>query len=218
MARKQVDPERRVEIGRERRARTRAKIVAAAFDVFGDEKGLYARIEDVADKAGVTRATFYNHFTGMAELREALTFEVTHDFLNAVTKTISQMPDARDRSACAVRFYLHRARTDRRWAWSMMNLSAAGLIFGAETFSQAEQTVREGLEEGVFPLPSVTLGRDLLLGTTLAAIGSIVRGNVPDDYPETVAGYILFGLGVPMEDARARARQRLPSLEAPPAN
>ena len=94
LARKQVDPERRVEIGRERRARTRAKIVAAAFDVFGDEKGLYARIEDVADKAGVTRATFYNHFTGMAELREALTFEVTHDFLNAVTKTISQMPDA----------------------------------------------------------------------------------------------------------------------------
>ncbi|WP_404710153.1 TetR/AcrR family transcriptional regulator [Sphingomonas sp. MMS24-J13] len=154
MARKQVDPERRAEIGRERRALTRAKIVAAAFDVFGDADGLYAPIEAVADRAGVTRATFYNHFAGMAELRAALTWEVTHDFLLAVTDAIAQMPDARDRSASAVRFYLRRTRIDRRWGWSMINLSAAGLIFGAETFRQAEQTVREGVEDGVFPLSS----------------------------------------------------------------
>ena len=212
MARKQIDPDRRLEIGRERRTRTRARIVAAAFDVFGDAEGLYARIEDVADRAEVTRATFYNHFTGMAELRDALTVEVTHDFLLAVTNTISQMPDARDRSACAVRFYLHRARTDRRWAWSMINLSAGGLIFGAETFRQAEQTVHEGVQDNVFPLQSVELGRDLLLGTTLAAMGAIVRGSAPEDYPEAVAGAILFALGVPLEEARICARQALPPL------
>lgn len=218
LARKQVDPERRLEIGRERRTRTRARIVAAAFDVFGDEAGLYARIEDVADRAEVTRATFYNHFTGMADLREALALEVTHDFLIAVTRAISQMPDARDRAACAVRFYLHRARTDQRWAWSMINLSAAGLIFGTETFRQAEQTVREGVEDGAFPLPAVELGRDLLLGTTLAAMGSIVRGTVPADYPEAVAGYILFGMGVPFEQAKGFAHQPLPSLDETPSD
>ncbi len=215
MARKQIDPLRRAEIGQERRTRTRAKIVAAAFEVFGDEAGLYARIEDVADKASVTRATFYNHFTGMADLRDALTFEVTHDFLLAVTRTTSQMPDARDRSACAVRFYLLRATADRRWAWSMINLSAAGLIFGAETYRQAEQTIREGVEQGVFPLSSTELGRDLLLGTTLAAMGSIVRGLASEGYAEAVAGQILFGLGVSMADAQVCALRALPPLEPP---
>lgn len=218
MARKQVDPDRRAEIGRERRIRTRAKIVAAAFEVFGDEAGLYARIEDVAEKAGVTRATFYNHFTGMAELREALTVEVTHAFLEAVTEAISQLPDARNRSACAVRFYLRRASTDTRWAWSMINMSAAGTIFGAETFRQAEQTLREGVAEGVFVLPSVELGRDLLLGTTLAAMASIVRGGMPDDYPEVVAGRILFGLGVPFGDAMTCAQAPLPPFKSPDRN
>jgi AcrR family transcriptional regulator len=212
LAQRQVDPEKRALVGRARRARTRAKIIAAAFEVFGDEQGLYARTEDVAAKAGVTRATIYNHFTGMAELRDALSFEVTHDFLKAVTATISRIPDARDRSALAIRFYLHRARADRRWAWSMLNLSATGVIFGAETFHQAEQTIREGVEEGVFPLPSVTLGRDLLLGTALAAMGSIVRGGVSEDYPEAAAASILIGLGVVLEEARARARQPLPEL------
>ncbi len=215
--RKQVDPERRAEIGRERRARTRARIIAAAFDIFGEENGLFARIEDVVEKAGVTRATFYNHFSGMVELREALADEVTHHFLEAVTHTISAMPDARERSATAVRFYLHRAREDRRWAWSMLNMSASGMIFGAETYRQAEQTVAEGIADGVFPVPSRAMGRDLLLGTTLAAMGSLVREEMAEDYPETVAGYILHALRVPYDEARAIAMKPLPELRYPPS-
>lgn len=210
--RRQVDPARRAEIGRERRARTRARIIAAAFDIFGEENGLFARIEDVADRAGVTRATFYNHFAGMVELREALTHEVTHDFLMAVTSTIRLMPDPRHSSAAAIRFYLHRACNDRKWGWSMLNMSASGLIFGAETYRQAQQTIAEGIEAGVFPIRSSEIGRDVLLGTALAGMGSLVRGGMPDDYPETVAGYILFALGVPFEEAKAIAHEPLPEL------
>jgi hypothetical protein len=65
MAKRAVNPERRAEIGRERRARTRAKLIAAAFEIFGEENGLYARIEDVCAKAGVTRTTFYDHISGL---------------------------------------------------------------------------------------------------------------------------------------------------------
>jgi AcrR family transcriptional regulator len=202
----------RTEAGRRRRAQTRARIIAAAFDVFGDEAGLFARIEDVADRAGVTRATFYNHFNGMVELREALSHEVTHDFLVAVTQTIAAMPDPRQRSAVAIRYYLHRAMADRRWAWSLINLSASGLIFGVDTHFQAEQTVREGIEEGAFPIISIDLGRDILLGTCLAALGTIVRKGVADDYPEAIAGYILHALGVPYDEAKRLAHQPLPQL------
>jgi AcrR family transcriptional regulator len=210
-----IDLERRAEIGRERRARTRARIVAAAFDLFGDENGLYSRIEDIADKAGVTRPTFYNHFSGMDELRDALTHEVTHDFLIAVTNTISRMPDPRARAAAAIRFYLHRARADRRWAWSMVNMSATGVIFGAETHRQAEVTVMEGIEAGVLAIPSSALGRDLILGTALAAIAAMLRQRLPDDYPEQVAGHILLGLGVPHAKARELAHLPIPDLITP---
>jgi hypothetical protein len=100
----------------------------------------------------------------------------------------------------------------------MINMSAAGLIFGAETFRQAEQTLREGVTEGVFDLPSVELGRDLLLGTTLAAMASIVRGGMPKGYPEAVAGRILVGLGVPFEEATACAQTPLPPFKSPDGN
>lgn len=202
----------RIEAGRRRKVQTRAKIIAAAFEIFGDENGLFARIEDVADHAGVTRATFYNHFAGMVELREALTHEVTHDFLRSVIDTIVPMSDPRDRSAVAIRYYLHRAVADHRWGWSMVNLSATSLIFGAETYNQAEQTVREGIEAGAFSILSVDLGRDILLGSSLAALGTILRKQTPPDYPEAVAGYILNALGVPRDLAKRIAHQPLPDL------
>jgi AcrR family transcriptional regulator len=210
-----VDPARRAEIGRQRRAQTRAKIIAAAFEIFGDEQGLYARIEDIVEMAGTTRATFYNHFTGMIDLREALTHEVTHDFLLAVMHTVSKMPDPRDRSAVAIRFYLRRARKDRRWAWSMLNMSASGLIFGAETHRQAEQTVLEGITDGAFPVYSVDLGRDILMGASLAAVGTMIRKDMPEEYPEAVAGHILHALGVGYDEARSIAHQPLPELLGP---
>lgn len=204
----------RAEAGRRRRAQTRARIIAAAFAIFGDENGLFARIEDVADRAGVTRATFYNHFAGMVELREALSHEVTHDFLVAVTNSIARLPDPRERSSVAIRYYLRRAMADRRWAWSLINLSASGLIFGADTHFQAEQTVREGIEDGAFPIISIDLGRDILLGTCLAALGTIVHKGVAEDYPEAIAGYILHALGVDYAEAKAIAHLPLPALAA----
>lgn len=200
--------------GRKRRAETRAKIIAAAFEIFGDENGLFARIEDVVDKAGVTRATFYNHFAGMAELREAVTHEMTHDFLAAVTRCVGSLDDPRERCTVAVRYYLRRARSDHRWAWSMINISASGKIFGAETHRQAGQTISEGLESGALTIPSMDLGRDILLGAALAAMGTMLRGNLPENYPEAVAGYILVGLGVPQETARDIAHLPLPELPA----
>ena len=214
MADADLDRERRLAIGAERRARTRTKILAAAFELFGHEQGLFARIEDIAKAAGVTRPTFYNHFSNMEELREALSHEVTHDFLTAVTCAISAYDDPVLRAVFAMRFYIHRAQQDRRWAWSMVNLSANGIIFGAETYRQAEVTVREAMDDGVIDIPSSALGRDLVLGGTLAAISATVREDVAPDYAEQMARHIVLGLGADPARANAAAEHRLPKLDS----
>ncbi|MEO0030526.1 MAG: hypothetical protein RIS94_284 [Pseudomonadota bacterium] len=215
MADGRSDKERRLEIGRVRRAKTRAKVIAAAFEMFGEESGLYARIEEVVQRAGITRATFYDHFTGMAELREAVTYEVTHDFLTSVTHTVARLDDPRERAAAAIRFYLHRVREVPGWGWSMINLSANGIIFGAETYRQAELTVIDGLAAGQLTLTDSAVGRDCILGTTIAAISTMLREQKSDDYPEQVVEVILHGLGVSREDAAEISRRALPVLISP---
>ena len=209
---RKVDGERRAEIGRARRARTRAHILAVTFDLFGRENGLFCRVEEICAAAGVTRQTFYNHFNGMDELREALSYEVAHDFLMAVIREIEKLPDVAERAATAIRFYLRRGRQDPRWAWSMVNISACGIIFGAETFRQAQRTVEEGVAAGVFTVANVGLGRDLVLGATLAALGSQLREATPDEYPSHIAQMVLVALGVDVAAATERAKRPLAAI------
>ncbi|MCY1671366.1 TetR/AcrR family transcriptional regulator [Novosphingobium sp. SL115] len=217
MADGRSDKVRRLELGRQRRAKTRAKVIAAAFELFGEEDGLYVRIEDVAQRAGITRATFYDHFSGMSELRDAVTYEVTHDFLTAVTYRVSLLDDPRERVAAAIRFYLHRVRDVPGWGRSMLNLSANGIIFGAETYRQAELTVVEAMAAGQLSIDESAVGRDAILGTTIAAIATMLREEKSTDYPEKVAGVILVGLGVEPQSAVEIARRKLPDLAVPPA-
>lgn len=196
--------------GNLRRTKTRAKIIAAAFSLFGADEGVLVRIEDIAALAGVTRMTFYNHFASMAALREAVCFELTHDFLTSVTQTLATLDDPRERIATAVRLYLGKAASDSGWARSILNLSSDGIPFGAETFREAEQTIREGIAAGVFQDVESALGRDLVLGTTLAAIAAILRGQTGPEHAERVAAAILRGLGVVPEIARRTAFASLP--------
>lgn len=201
-----------MELGAVRRARTRARVIAAAFELFGEEDGLHARIEDVAQRAGITRATFYDHFSGMAELRDAVTYEVTHDFLTAVSEALARLPDPRERISAAIRFYLHRVRAVPGWGRSLINLSANGIIFGAETFREAEQTVSNAIAAGQLAITDAALGRDAILGTTIAAISTMLREERGAAYPEEIVTVILLGLGVRAEDAGEIAARPLPEL------
>jgi AcrR family transcriptional regulator len=213
MSKKKPDLDRRAEIGRERRAKTRAKIIDAAFRVFGQEAGLHARIDDIAKEADVTRATFYNHFAGMAELLEAVSYELTHDLRTAVISAATVISDPRLRAATATRMFLHKARVDKSWAWSMINISSNGIIFGAETFKNAGLSVQRGIEEGYFDLPDARIGRALVMGTSLAAFGTMTREDVPEDFPEQVTCRILIGLGLDPGLAKELVSRKLPKLK-----
>lgn len=209
---RRIDGERRAEIGRERKARTRTRILAATFDLFGRQNGLFTRVEEICDAAGITRPTFYNHFTGMEDLREALSWEVTHDFLAAVVQAIGTLPDAAQRTATAIRYYLRRGQQDARWAWSIVNISACGIIFGAETHQQAQRTVEEGMASGAFRITDPRIGRDVVLGATLSALVTLLREETGEDYPAQIAESVLVGLGMTPAKAAVLARTPLADL------
>ena len=196
VAESKINLGRRAEIGRERRAKTRAKLLRAAFELLGREGGRSARIEEICNTANVARGTFYNYFASVDELFTALTFDISHDFNDATRAVIRRVPAGAIRSAFALRYYLHKARDDREWGWAMVNLSAGGPIFGEETFNYATDSIREGMITGQFNIPSLEIGRDLMMGATLAAMMTLVRSSCDAAYPEIMVAQILRGLGV----------------------
>lgn len=196
MASEKIASERRAEIGQDRRTRTRAAILRAAFDLLGRQDGRSSRIDDICQAAHVSRATFYNYFTSVEELFKATAFDISHDFNDALRAVILRVPSGAFRIAFALRYTLHKSRRDPAWGWAMVNLSAGGPILGEESYLYATQSIDEGILTEQFRIPSTQIGLDLVMGATLAGMITLLQSEQPEDYPELIVAHIFRGLGV----------------------
>ena len=64
-----IDLARRAQIGRDRRARTRAQLIQAARELYAVSAIEAVTVDDVVEQAGVAKGTFYVHFASLAELQ-----------------------------------------------------------------------------------------------------------------------------------------------------
>jgi AcrR family transcriptional regulator len=183
-----------------KRERTRTKILEAAFELIGNEKGLTVRIEEVCAVAEISRGTFYNYFTSLEQLFEILAIELSHNLNRALASDFDETQSHADGSNAAVQHYLNYARRDPAWAWAMVHLSAFGPAFGGEAWDACYRAIDKGIEAGEFDVPNATVGRDLMTGTVLATVRTTLRGGRSD--PRVIAHHVLRALGVP--DARAK--------------
>src|SRR5579862_1856074 len=74
-------PADRVDIGREKRRRTRAALIEAAMKVFARLGPDAPIIDDFIAEAGVARGTFYNYFETREELLIAVATELSDRLL-----------------------------------------------------------------------------------------------------------------------------------------
>ncbi len=72
-----VNFERRAELGREKRTRTRAQLIAAAKVLYSQRSRESVTIDEVVKEAGVAKGTFLSYFNDLDELAAAVADEVT---------------------------------------------------------------------------------------------------------------------------------------------
>ena len=131
-----------------KRERTREKILEAAFELIGNEKGLTVRIEEICAKAHISRGTFYNYFTSLDRLFEVLAIELSADLNRALVSTWDETQSHAEGSNAAIQHYLNYARRDPAWAWAMVHLSAFGPSFGAGSVGRVLPRDCEGYRSG----------------------------------------------------------------------
>lgn len=209
---RKIDRARRAEIGAEKRIRTRAELLDAALDLFGQPHGRNTRIEDVCEKARIARGTFYNYFTGIETLLEALSEELTRDFDAAVHAAFARLNSPVERTAAAVRYYLHGALQDARWGWAIVNSSVGRTLYSEKISRHVHDTIQEGIDSGHFTIDSVDVARDILLGTGISATISLLQGGMPADYPEKITHHVLLSFGTTAAKAAAVTSRPLSEL------
>src|SRR5579862_581009 len=87
----------RTRTGRIRRARTRATILAAAFEIF-DAKGVgRTTVEDVRERAGLARGSFYNYFQTYEDMLKELAAEIARQINAEQSERFEDLPNLAER-------------------------------------------------------------------------------------------------------------------------
>ena len=193
----------RTRVGRERRARTEARILAAAVKVFGRRRSAPPVIDEFIEAADVAHGTFYNYFKSTDELLQAASKWLEDDLIVSIVGAMSTVKDPGERLCTGVRLWLRKARADRVWCAFVVRQQLRGALVEREV----TRDLRAGLRSRAFAAPSLPVARDLVIGTALEAMVRMSVARVPSAYVAGVVRVILRGLGL-KEAAIAKALSR----------
>ena len=111
-----IDLARRAEIGREKRARTRAQILEATEILLAERPPEALTVDAIVDAAGVAKGTFYYHFQSIEELTAAVGAKLAESFDDLLAPARLGQPDPIARLSFGLTKFLEKAIAEPLWA------------------------------------------------------------------------------------------------------
>jgi AcrR family transcriptional regulator len=196
-----VNLERRAEIGQEKRARTRAQLVAAASALFARRSWASVTIDDLVREAGVAKGTFYVHFEDMHALTVAVAGDLIHSFDELIQVRRASTSDPLLRIAVGCDAFIERALEDPAWGALVARMARSNPSVG-ET---ARGRLKEDLARVLDALPgsglSVDLALEAAIGVMLQVLAAIGEGRLKGAVAQPAVGAVLGAIGIGKQHA-----------------
>ncbi|NRP74774.1 HTH-type transcriptional regulator TtgR [Ensifer psoraleae] len=204
-----INPTRRAEIGREKRARTRAQLVEAANSLFARQAVESVTVDDVVREAGVAKGTFYVHFDSLEALTAAVAEELVQSFDEMLQPGRVSLSEPALRIAFGCRAFIDKALNDSRWAAVAARMTAATPKGG--------ENIRRRLFEDLQQLPtgspeetSAELKLEVVVGIMLQILRALGEGRLSSLDRDAVINAILRAIGLGAQEAELVV-ERLPT-------
>jgi AcrR family transcriptional regulator len=184
-----------------RRAETRARLLAAARELFA-EKGVGAtKTGEITERADVAAGSFYNHFTDKDEVVDTVMSEVAEEQGALVDARTKDLTDPAAVVAYAHAHFVRLAREDPNFGQLLIRLDASHRVMSKALGRRALRDIDSGLATGRFtfePAPAAVLATG---GALLGTMRGVVDGLLGEDADRVHAVAVLRMLGLTPEDA-----------------
>lgn len=194
------------------RERTRDLLLDAAVRVFAKKGAGAAAIHEIAAEAGVSNGTFYNYFRTREALLEATSLRLAARLHAAIAVSRATVDDPAERMAIGCRRFVLQAEHDPVWAHALLRVWHSTPTPSLTAADPLLSDLRAGRRRGRFRHADERVALDLIQGTVLAAMRSVLEGQPAADHAAAVAATILRGLGMSATEADAVASRPLPPL------
>jgi AcrR family transcriptional regulator len=202
----------RTRTGQARRARTRSKILSAAFELF-DKRGVdRVTVEDVRERAGLARGSFYNYFLTYEEMLKALAADIARQINTEQSAKFESVPNMAERIWSHVRYAILRAASDRSCTEILVRITPLVGPLNEEMRVHAERTVRASVKSKAIDVPSASVALDLGFGLSTMMWQRALKSRIDAKELEAAGLMLMRAYGVPEVEARRISRLPLPQL------
>jgi AcrR family transcriptional regulator len=195
-----------------KRERTRRQLLRAAIAVLHERGVAGFAVQHVAAAAGVANGTFYNYFATREALLEALAAWFVESYCRHIDASYAHVDDGAERMAIGGRRYVLFAAERPEWAGLMLGLMDGGAPLLERIAPFALRDLRRGVRQKRFRIASERAAMDLIAGTALQAMRSVLAGAAGRSHAIAAATTVLRGLGMDYDEAAEVARRPLPPL------
>jgi AcrR family transcriptional regulator len=202
----------RTRTGKARRAKTRARILTAAFALF-DERGVErVTVEDVRAAAGLARGSFYNYFPTYEHMLKDLAAQISRQINMEQTARFDGVANLMERMWCNLRYFILRGGSDRSCSEILMRVTPLLGPLNDSMRIRAEQELRECVRRKLIRVPSAGVALDLGYGLGSVMIRRASRNGVRPKEIEAAGLLFLRALGIAEDEAHRIVRVPFPDL------
>ena len=198
-----INLERRAEIGREKRGRTRLQLLTAAKALFSKRSWESVTIDELVQEAGVAKGTFYSHFNDLEELAAAVADELIDAFDAMIQPARLSISDPLLRIAFGCDAFLMQSLSDRPWALLATRMARSHPTVGLLVRGRLSDDLRDALDKSPQPGLTPELGVEVIIGVVLQVAAAIGEGRFDDRARPEAIRCVLAAIGVGRRDAES---------------
>jgi AcrR family transcriptional regulator len=203
-----IDLARRAEIGREKRARTRAQIVEAGAMLLAERPPEALTVDAVVEAAAVAKGTFYYHFQSIEELAAAVGEKLGESFDELLAPARLGLPDPVERTSFAFSQFLAKAIADPVWARLVVQSAQTPTEFARSVRENLKADLSEAKAQGRLAVEDVELAADIVMGIWLQVTRGTLERRAAPDLAERTLDAMLRALGASPTTRRLRGGAR----------
>src|ERR1700733_5400083 len=168
----------RTRTGQARRARTRSKILSAAFELF-DKHGVdRVTVEDVRERAGLARGSFYNYFLTYEEMLKALAADIARQINTEQSERFDTVSNMAERIWSNLRYTILRGASDRSCSEILVRITPLVGPLNEEMRVHAERDLLMSVKRKAVDVPSAGVALDLGYGLATMMLQRALNARV----------------------------------------
>ncbi|WEK02327.1 MAG: TetR/AcrR family transcriptional regulator [Candidatus Sphingomonas phytovorans] len=195
-----------------KRAKTRTRILAAAFALF-EERGIDGTtIDDVRYAAHLSRGSIYNYFPTFDAMLREMAQHMVIQLNKEQSASFDGLTSPIERICCNIRYSIRRISSDRVGAEILLRVLP---LIGPPTPDMRQHALRNitaAQAEGLVNVPSLQIALEMGYGLVTALVQRGMTSGITPKEIDAGAQMLLRSFGVADENAQRIATLRLPGL------